>query len=74
MKPLIRISRRLWVVLLISCTASPAHGAAGEADSRFTPLLPLPKPKIIGSAVAFPDGNFNVERIVDGIVDPNRSS
>jgi len=64
MKPSIRVNILLAFLL----------GTAGTCLADFTPLSPLPKPRIIDSAVAYPGDNFNVEKIVDGIVSVNRSS
>ena len=64
MKPSIR------VVILLAVLLS----AARTCPADFTPLSPLPKPRIIDSTVAYPGDNFNVEKIVDGIVSVNRSS
>ncbi|MBN2477500.1 MAG: hypothetical protein JXB62_23035 [Pirellulales bacterium] len=48
---------------------TPVTGAAA-----FTPLKALPKPKIIAGAAAYPGGNFDIEKIADGYVDPHRTS
>lgn len=48
-----------WVVLLAGVSAQAA---------QFTPLTPLPSPQIDASAPAYPGGNFNAGRLLDGDV------
>jgi len=73
-------------VLLASCPTSRAAqpapagdaigetGAAGAKTARFTPLLPLSGLRIIGSAEAYPGGNYNVENMIDGVADGSHRS
>jgi hypothetical protein len=49
-----------WFAGAVGAVAAPASPA------RFTPLVPLPAPRIIDSAAAHP-GSYGVERIVDGL-------
>ncbi len=51
-----------WAVFV----ANQATGEPGEVPSKFTPLLPLEKPKIVASAEAYPGGGYNAENILDG--------
>ncbi|HOH30016.1 MAG TPA: hypothetical protein PLC40_10090, partial [Candidatus Hydrogenedentes bacterium] len=48
-----------WVILLAGVSAQAA---------QFTPLTPLPSPQIDASAPAYPGGNFNAGRLIDGDV------
>ncbi len=43
-----------------------AEEAAGSPAAGFSRLSPLPTPKIVGSAEAYPGGAFNVSHLTDG--------
>ena len=73
-----RISRCLWVLGVALSSLAGVEGAvisdgggraAGEGVSRFTPLVPLPNPTIIKSAVAYPGGGYDVDNVQDGLAD-----
>jgi alpha-mannosidase len=44
----------------------PAYGAEPGTPVSFTRLEPLPTPKIVASAEAYPGGSYNVGNIIDG--------
>lgn len=43
-----------------------AEWPSAGAESLFTPLEPLPRPKIVRSAEAYPGGGYNAENLLDG--------
>ena len=53
---------------------SSASKTSSTAPSRFTPLRPLPAPKIIKAAEAYPGGAYEANNIVDGVAGVGRRS
>ncbi len=57
------------MIAVAAVAAEPVPGQppqAGKAPAQFTPLVPLPAPKIIGSAEAYPGAGYRVQNIIDG--------
>jgi hypothetical protein len=78
-KPYCRLFAFVVAGLQLLTTHLPAPSQAAEgppqgAAAAFTRLIPLPRPKIVASAEAYPGGSFNVTNITDGILRTEYSS
>ena len=59
---------------VLLCAATSIVVGAATALAQFTPLSPVPAPRIINSAEAFPGGGFPVAHLLDGLPNTEYSS